>query len=108
MLLGHTVLDIDCRFSDRIPFRERSETASIAIELSMQPWEAFRPDGVIMFSDILTPLPALGVEFDVVKGKGPIIASPIRRWAWLLRTGICLRKQQLKPHRSMHAIVEVC
>ncbi|KAL4458033.1 hypothetical protein ABPG75_012898 [Micractinium tetrahymenae] len=64
-------------YSDRIPFRERSETASIAIELSLQPWHAFKPDGVIMFSDILTPLPALGIEFDVIKGKGPRIDNPI-------------------------------
>ena len=67
------------RFSDKYPFRMRSETADIAIELSMQPWHAFRPDGVIMFSDILTPLPAMGIEFDVVRGKGPIIQEPIRR-----------------------------
>jgi len=66
------------KYSDRIPFRERSETSEIAIELSLQPWRAFRPDGVIMFSDILTPLPALGIEFDVIKGKGPVIATPIR------------------------------
>lgn len=65
-------------YSDRIPFRQRSETADIAIELSLQPWRAFRPDGVIMFSDILTPLPALGIEFDVIKGKGPVIETPIR------------------------------
>lgn len=69
------------RFSDHISFRERSETAEIAIELSLQPWRAFQTDGVIMFSDILTPLPALGIEFDVIKGKGPRIAQPIRRWA---------------------------
>lgn len=66
------------KYSDRIPFRERSETAEIAIELSLQPWRAFQTDGVIMFSDILTPLPALGIEFDVVKGKGPIIEVPVR------------------------------
>lgn len=66
------------KFSDRIPFRERSETSSIAVELSLQPWNAFQPDGVIMFSDILTPLPALGIDFDVVKGTGPVIANPIR------------------------------
>eukprot|EP00958_Prasinococcus_capsulatus_P023986 scaffold3691_cov394-Prasinococcus_capsulatus_cf.AAC.6 len=65
-------------YSDKYPFRHRSETPEIAIELSMQPYRAFKPDGVIMFSDILTPLPALGIEFDVIKGKGPQIADPVR------------------------------
>lgn len=65
-------------YSDRLPFRERSENAEIATELSLQPWRAFRPDGVIMFSDILTPLPAMGIEFDVVPKRGPIIEVPIR------------------------------
>lgn len=68
-------------YSEKYPFRMRSETAEIAIELSMQPWRAYKPDGVIMFSDILTPLPALGVEFDVIKGKGPVIATPVRTMA---------------------------
>lgn len=65
-------------YSDKYPFRMRSETPDIAIELSLQPWRAFKPDGVIFFSDILTPLPALGIEFDVIKGKGPRIEDPIR------------------------------
>lgn len=68
-----------CRYSERLPFRERSENADIATELSLQPWRAFRPDGVIMFSDILTPLPALGIEFDIIKGRGPVIQTPISR-----------------------------
>ena len=67
------------RYSDRLPFRERSENADIATELSLQPWRAFRPDGVIMFSDILTPLPVLGIEFDIIKGRGPVIQTPISR-----------------------------
>ncbi len=64
-------------YSDKYPFRQRSETASMAIELSMQPLEAFGVDGVIMFSDILTPLPALGIDFDVISGKGPVIPKRI-------------------------------
>lgn len=56
----------------------RSETPDIAFELSMQPYRAFQTDGVIMFSDILTILPALGIEFDVIKGQGPRIETPIR------------------------------
>lgn len=61
------------KFSEKYPFRLRSETPEIAVELSLQPWRAFDTDGVIFFSDILTPLPALGIEFDVIKGRGPNI-----------------------------------
>lgn len=64
---------------DRHPsFRERSENADLAIEISLQPWHAFRPDGVIMFSDILTPLPGMGIPFDIIESRGPIIDPPIR------------------------------
>jgi uroporphyrinogen decarboxylase len=65
-------------FSDKYPFRHRSETPEIAIELSLQPFRAFGTDGIIMFSDILTPLPSMGIEFDVIKGSGPKIFDPIR------------------------------
>lgn len=34
--------------------------------------------GVIMFSDILTPLPAMGIDFTIVEGKGPKIANPVK------------------------------
>ncbi|KAF9603723.1 hypothetical protein IFM89_037569, partial [Coptis chinensis] len=59
-------------------FRERSETTDLIVEISLQPWKAFRPDGVIIFSDILTPLPAFGVPFDIEEVRGPVIHSPIR------------------------------
>lgn len=64
-------------YSDRIPFRERSETVDTAVELSMQCHRAYGMDGIIMFSDILTPLPSLSINFDVVKGVGPIITTDI-------------------------------
>ncbi|KAI8552454.1 hypothetical protein RHMOL_Rhmol06G0267800 [Rhododendron molle] len=59
-------------------FRERSETIDLIVEISLQPWEAFHPDGVIIFSDILTPLPAFGVPFDIEEVRGPVIQSPLR------------------------------
>jgi uroporphyrinogen decarboxylase len=64
---------------DRHPgFRERSENPDLSYEISMQPFEAFRPDGVILFSDILTPLPGMGIDFDIIESRGPIIEPPIR------------------------------
>lgn len=59
-------------------FRERSENVDLAVEVSLQPWRAFKPDGVILFSDILTPLAGMNIPFDIVTGKGPIIDNPIR------------------------------
>lgn len=64
---------------DKYPsFRERSEKVDIAVEISLQPFRAFQPDGVILFSDILTPLPGIGIDFDIIESKGPIINPPIR------------------------------
>ena len=48
------------------------------MEISLQPWHAFKPDGVILFSDILTPLTGMNIPFDIVKGHGPLIQDPIR------------------------------
>jgi uroporphyrinogen decarboxylase len=64
---------------DKYPgFRERSENPEIAIEISLQPWRAFQPDGVILFSDILTPLPGIGIDFDIIESQGPIFENPLR------------------------------
>ncbi len=64
---------------ERYPsFRERSENPELSYEISMQPFHAFKPDGVILFSDILTPLPGMGINFEIIESKGPIIEDPIR------------------------------
>jgi uroporphyrinogen decarboxylase len=64
---------------DRHPgFRERSENPDLSYEISMQPFHAFKPDGVILFSDILTPLPGMGIDFDIIESRGPIIEPAIR------------------------------
>ena len=58
-------------------FRERSEVTDLIVEISMQPWKSFKPDGVILFSDILTPLSACGIPFEIDDNKGPLIDCPI-------------------------------
>lgn len=64
------------RYSDQYSFRHRSETPEIATELSLLCQRAYGMDGIIIFSDILTPLPCLGIDFDVVKGSGPVVSTP--------------------------------
>jgi uroporphyrinogen decarboxylase len=40
---------------------------------SLQPWLRYGTDGCILFSDILTPLPAMGIEFDILEKEGPVM-----------------------------------
>merc|ERR1719359_229960 len=58
-------------------FRERSEIPEVSLEISLQPYNAYKTDGVILFSDILTPLPGMGVEFDITEQGGPKL-TPLR------------------------------
>jgi uroporphyrinogen decarboxylase len=60
-------------------FRERSEIPDVAVEISLQPWRNYQTDGCILFSDILTPLPGMGVEFTIDEKVGPIM-EPIRTY----------------------------
>lgn len=63
---------------DRYPtFRQRSELPDVSRDISLQPFRAYGVDGVILFSDILTPLPAMGVDFDISEG-GTISIQPVR------------------------------
>jgi len=60
-------------------FRERSEIPDVAVEVSLQPWRNYQTDGCILFSDILTPLPGLGLDFDIEEKRGPVM-RPVRSW----------------------------
>jgi len=60
-------------------FRMRSEIPDVAVEVSLQPWRNYQTDGCILFSDILTPLPGMGVEFTIDEKVGPLI-EPMRTY----------------------------
>jgi uroporphyrinogen decarboxylase len=60
---------------------ELIKNPELAAEVTLQPIEAFDLDAAIIFSDILPPLEAMGLELDFVKGEGPVIHNPVRSLA---------------------------
>jgi len=60
----------------RFGFWEMVQTPDLAAEATLQPVRRFGVDAAILFQDIMSPLPAMGVE--VAFDPGPVIARPLR------------------------------
>lgn len=58
-------------------FKEAISDPDIATEISLQPYDRFEPDAVVMYSDILTVLEPLGFEYHLKSGVGPVIENPV-------------------------------
>lgn len=50
----------------------------LVCEITMQPIRRHDMDAAILFSDIVVPLKAAGIDLDIVAGVGPVVANPVR------------------------------
>ena len=62
-----------------VSFLEMCRDVERAVKVSLQPIDLVGAEAVILFQDIFTPIPALGVNVDFQ--PGPVIAEPIRTLA---------------------------
>ena len=50
----------------------------LVTEITLQPVRRHGVDAAILFSDIMVPLKAAGVDLDITAGVGPVVAAPVR------------------------------
>ncbi|MEX2562623.1 MAG: uroporphyrinogen decarboxylase [Nitriliruptoraceae bacterium] len=70
---------------ERHSFEEVVHTPEVAAEVTLQPVRRYGVDAAILFSDIVTPLQAIGVGIEIKPGVGPVVAEPFRAEADLRR-----------------------
>jgi uroporphyrinogen decarboxylase len=66
-----------------VPMLESCRRPELVCEITMQPVRRHGVDAAILFSDIVVPLVAAGVDLDIVAGVGPVVAEPFREEAQL-------------------------
>jgi uroporphyrinogen decarboxylase len=71
-------------------------TPELACEITLQPVRRHGVDAAILFSDIVVPLYAAGVDVDIVPGTGPVLAEPVRTLEDVRRLPV-LHAEQVAP-----------
>lgn len=63
---------------ERYSLLEICRHPSVCAEVTLQPLQRMPLDAAIVFSDIMLPLVAIGVDLDIVDGVGPVVREPVR------------------------------
>lgn len=63
-------------FRQKHSFKALASEPELAAEVTLMPLKRYPFDAAIVFADIMSPMPALGIEFDF--DPGPVVTNPIR------------------------------
>jgi uroporphyrinogen decarboxylase len=85
---------------ERHRFFDVVRSAELTAELTLQPVRRLGVDAAILFSDIVTPLAAIGIDVDIKPGVGPVFAEPFRTAADLARI------RPLEPSEDIPYVIE--
>ena len=70
------------------------------VEITLQPLRRMELDAAILFSDIMVPLAAVGVDVRIEPGRGPVVDTPIRGAADVPRL------RPLEPEQDVPEVLE--
>lgn len=59
-------------------FLELCKSPELCVEVTLQPIDILNMDAAILFSDILIPMEAMGLDLEFHEGKGPIFPQTVR------------------------------
>ena len=69
-------------------FFERCQTPELSTQITLQPVDQVGVDAAILFSDILVVPQAMGLEVQMLEGKGPLLPEPVKTASDLRRVRV--------------------
>ncbi|MFD9960917.1 uroporphyrinogen decarboxylase [Amycolatopsis sp. NPDC058986] len=89
-----------------VPMLDACFDPEMLAEITLQPVRRHGVDGAILFSDIVVPLKAAGVDIDIVPGTGPVVAEPVRDLAAVRALPVLETGQVAKVADGVRLLVE--
>ncbi|MFD0048785.1 uroporphyrinogen decarboxylase [Actinomycetes bacterium NPDC127524] len=75
------------KIKEKYSLFEITHQPELSAYVTRLPVEQYGVDAAILYKDIMTPLPAIGVDVDIKSGIGPVISNPIRSLSDVERLG---------------------
>jgi uroporphyrinogen decarboxylase len=85
---------------ERYSLFEITHQPELCAYVTRLPVEQYNVDAAILYKDIMTPLPALGVDVEIKAGIGPVIDNPIRSLADVEKLG------EINPEQDVPYVLE--
>ncbi|TKD68709.1 uroporphyrinogen decarboxylase [Pseudalkalibacillus hwajinpoensis] len=88
------------KIRQKYSFHEMNLNPEVAAEVTRFAVEQLGVDSAILFADIMTPLPSIGVDVEIKSGIGPVIDNPIQSRSDVDRLG------ELDPLKDVPYVME--
>src|SRR5699024_2345297 len=79
---------------------ENTQQPELCAYVTRLPVEQYGIDAAILYKDIMTPLPAMGVDVEIVSGVGPVIDNPIKTLQDIENLG------ELEPEKDIDYVLD--
>ena len=88
------------KIKEKYSLFEITHQPELAAYVTRLPVEQYGVDAAILYKDIMTPLPGIGVQVDIKSGIGPVISNPVRTLQDVERLG------ELNPEEHIPYILD--
>ncbi|WP_154750084.1 uroporphyrinogen decarboxylase [Planomicrobium sp. YIM 101495] len=88
------------KIKEKYSLEEITHQPELSAYVTKLPVDQYNVDAAILYKDIVTPLPALGVDVEIKNGIGPVIDNPIRTMADIERLG------EINPEKDVDYVLE--
>lgn len=75
------------KIKEKYSLEQITEQPELCAYVTKLPVDMYNVDGAILYKDIVTPLPGIGIDVKIKSGVGPVISNPIRSKADVEKLG---------------------